>query len=315
MKKFAYLYNCYITLNNERTNLELHNFLDKVIPLPPQQRLKKIKYGDYTSKAMMPDSDQAKNRNRKIGFAKYRDRKPYEAEKGTDLAELIKKDVLEMTAAVFIPDIRLVAVEYNHYGPRVEAIAQYLSSFLPKTENAMWGIELIPVETKLGWNDISKSNDIRQIEIKLDISGKSKHFISKNNESQSLFVKLIRQTVNSHAEFGANTAKLCFGNGRKKIGIQSEQVLSLLELLAIESELFETVKIKYKSPTTKRIEDVDLKNEGVQSILLQNVNKNSNWEYICDEISDEYYELSKPGSSNYSNHSPFKPVRLPDIIK
>jgi hypothetical protein len=315
MKKFAYLYNCYITLNGDRTNIEFHKFLDKIIPLTPDKRLRRIKDGDFTSKAMMPDTDVATNRNRKIGFAKYRDRKPYEAAKGTDLAELIKKDVLEMTSAVFIPEGRLVAIEYNHHGPRAKAIANYLSSFLPSNDNQLWNVELVPVETKLGWQDISNSNDIRLITIKLDVAGKSKNFISKQTESESLLVKLIQQTVKSNMEFGANTATIVFGNGRQRSGIQSKQLLPLLELLEFSSDLFETVKIKYKSPETKQVEMVDLKNDGVRSIILENVDKNNNWEYICDQISDVFYEEKKPGINNFSKHVPFKPVVLPDIIK
>ncbi|QWU46401.1 DUF6731 family protein [Bacillus sp. NP247] len=315
MKKYAYLYNCYITLNGKRTDLAIDDFLDKIIPLSAQNRQRTIKGIDYISKAMMPEINSSKSRNRQIGFGKYRDHKPYEAKKGTDLAELIKKDILEMSSALFVPTQKLLIVEYNHYGPRINSIAQYLSSFLPKNANNTWDIEILPVETNLGWADIAKSDDIRQIEIKLDIAGKSKHFISKMNKPQSLLGKLIRETVETHSQFGANTAKLSFGNGRKKVGIQSEQLLSLLELLAYEeSELFETVKIKYKSDSTGRMEEVDLKHDGVKSMFLKNVDKNNNWEYICDEISNEYYEDREPASSNFSKHAPFKSIKFPGII-
>lgn len=315
LKKYAYFYNVYITLNGERTNISMEDFLDKIAPLFPQQRLKKIKYEDFTSIAKMPDSDPAKLLNRKVAFGKYRDRKPYEAQKGTDLAELIKKDVLEMTGALFVPNKRLCIVEYNHQGPRINNIALYLSSFLPKTEGSQWDIEFVPIETKLGWDDIAKSSDIRRIEITLDVAGKSRHFIKKSNQADSLFIKLIQQTVLSHMEFGANVAKLIFGNGRKKSGIKSEQLLSLLELVAFESELFESVRIKYFSPSTRRLEEVDLKNEGVQDLPLREVNNQSNWEYICDQTSEEYYNQNEPYSSNFTHHGPFKPARLPDIIK
>lgn len=116
-------------------------------------------------------------------------------------------------------------------------------------------------------------------------------------------------------EFGANTAKLIFGNGRKKGGIKSDQLLKLLELLSLESELFESVKIKYKSPSTKEIEEVDLKNESVKALILNNVQSNSNWEYTCNEISNEYYENNEPGKNNFLKHGALIPVKLPDIIK
>ncbi|PGU05383.1 DUF6731 family protein [Bacillus cereus] len=315
MQKFAYLYNCYITLNGKRTDIALDDFLDKIIPLDAIKRQKKIKGVDYISKGMMPEINSSKSRNRQIGFGKYRDHKPYEAEKGTDFAELIKKDILEMCSALFIPQQKLLVVEYNHYGPRINSIAQYLSSFLPKNDNDLWDIEILPVETDLGWSDLAKSNDIRKIEIKLDIAGKSKHFISKKNAPKSLLMNLIQETVKTHSQFGANTAQLCFGNGRKKVGIQAEHLLSLLELLAYEeSELFETVKVKYKSTSTGRMEEVDLKHDGVKSIILNNVDKNNNWEYICNEISNEYYVEKEPASSNFSKHAPFKSTKFPDII-
>jgi hypothetical protein len=315
MKKYAYLYNCYVTLNGERTNIELDDFLDKIIPLDPKEKFKSLSSGEFTFKAMMPDSNPATSRNRKIGFGKYRDRKPYESEKGTDIAELIKKDVLEMTSTLFIPRSRLAVIEYNHYGPRVNSIAQYLSSFFPKTDKEKWEIEFCPVESELGWEDIEISNDIRSIEIKLDISGRSRHFISKKQNPDSLLYELIRKTVEAHSDFGANTATLKFGNGKKRNGIKSRELLTLLELLELDSELFESVRIKYKSVIKREVVEIDLKNAGVKSISLQNVNNESNWEFVCNEISTEYYNSKEPGSTNFVKHGPFKPVSLPDIIK
>jgi hypothetical protein len=316
MNKYAYIYNVFLSCNGERTDISLDKFLDEIIPLAPEKRLKSLKYGDFLCKGMMPDTDPMKIQNRKIGFGKYRDRKPYEAEKGTDLAELINKDILEMSSALFIPEKFLCVIEYNHYGPKINTIAAYLNSYLPKTESEKWEIEFLPVESQLGWADISDSPDIKSIEIKLDISGKSRHFISKNDAPDSLLFQLIKNTVETHTEFGANNAKIMFSKGRKKDSqINKKQLLTLLELLELDSELFESVKIKYKSRTTKKTEEVDLKHAGIKSIKLENVDNTSNWEFICNELSTEYYSNHQPGSTEFNKYKPFKSKNLPDIIK
>ncbi|MED1923045.1 DUF6731 family protein [Bacillus velezensis] len=309
MEKQAYLYNCFVSFNGKKTDIAFDDLLDKIVTLEPAKKLKKINRDDYTSLSMIPMEN---SRIRRIGFGKYRTKKPYETDKGTDIVELIKKDVLEMSSAVFIPESRLAIIEYNHYGPRISAISDYLTSFLYKDDDNVWEVEFVPVESKLGWEDISASNDIKSLEIKLDIGGKSRHFISKTNNPESLFFKLIRNTVTTHSEFGANKATLSFSKGRRGDGFNKDNLMSLLELLELESELFETVKIKYLSPKTRKTETIDLKNVGVKGLYLNNVTINSNWEFICNEISQEY---SNNENSTYAKYGPFIPKRVSDVIK
>ncbi|MBT2574797.1 hypothetical protein J7E26_12665 [Bacillus sp. ISL-51] len=309
MEKQAYLYNCFVSFNGKKTDIVFDDLLDKIVTLKPEKKLKRINRDDYTSLGMIPE---AKSRIRKIGFGKYRNKKPYETDKGTDIVELIKRDVLEMSSAIFIPESRLAIIEYNHYGPRINAISDYLTSFLYKDDANIWEVEFVPIESKLGWEDISASKDIKNLEIKLDIAGKTRHFISKSNEPESLFFKIIRNTVTTHSEFGANKATLTFSKGRKGNGFDKNNLLSLLELLELDSELFETVKIKYLSPKTGKTETVDLKNVGVKGLYLNNVDINSNWEFICNEISQEY---SNTDNSIFTKYHPFVPKRVSDVIK
>ncbi|WP_282917090.1 hypothetical protein, partial [Bacillus altitudinis] len=118
MDKLAYLYNCFVSFNGQKTDIALDDLLDKIVTLRPEDKLKRIKKDDYTSLSMVPENS---SRIRKIGFGKYRNKKPYETDKGTDIVELIKRDVLEMSSAVFIPNSRLAIIEYNHYGPKMSA--------------------------------------------------------------------------------------------------------------------------------------------------------------------------------------------------
>ncbi|PRO42062.1 DUF6731 family protein [Bacillus sp. LLTC93] len=308
MNKQAYLYNCFVSFNGKKTDLAFDDLLDKIVTLKPEKKLKRVKQDDYTSLSMIPENN---SRIRKVGFGKYRNKKPYETEKGTDVVELIKRDVLEMSSAVFIPNSRLAIIEYNHYGPKMSAISDYLTSFLYKDDDNLWEVEFEPVESKLGWKDISASTDIKTLEIKLDIGGKSRHFISRANNPESLFFKLIKTTVTTHNEFGANKATLSFSKGRKGIGFNKDNLMSLLELLKLESELFETVKIKYLSPETRRTETIDLKNEGVKGLYLKNVTINNNWEFICNEILEEYPNNE---DSTYAKYGPLLPKRISDVI-
>lgn len=319
MKKDVYLYNIFITLNGEITDLAIDELLDKITPLEEGSRTKKVFKANYTCISQTPDLNLATSRNRKMGFGKYRTKNPYNAAGGIDNASLITNKLLEITSVVIIPTYRMLVAEYNHYGPRISAIAHYLSEFLPNDEENTWEVIILPIESELGWKDISKSKEINTVEITLDTAGASKHFLAKNSkqEIKSSIFDLLKQTVDLHSTIGSNVATIKLGKGRKKEALIVQELLPLLEVLAIEeSDAFMAVKITYRSPSKKRIETVNLKQAGVYTMEIENIETNSSWEFITNTISDTFYSKRRPKSNYFSkNYELITPeFEFPEII-
>ncbi|WP_144499785.1 DUF6731 family protein [Bacillus sp. FDAARGOS_235] len=311
MSRSIQYYNCFLTLNGEKTDTNISDFLDAIIVVDPPQRFKRTKYGPSAMIHMAPpvmDPRDPRFSNRRISVGKYRDRnKPYLGTMGTDRAIPIQDDVLELTSCVFIPEHYMVLIEYNHHGCRPTNIENYFNSFLPNNPQNQWAFELIPIQTTLGMRDIEQSNDIRNIEFKLDLVTGERRNIFRNGmeeqENTSLIGNIINTTVDSHLDFGANTASIAFGNGRQRLDvIQSQRLIELIRTLDFESEIFESVKVRYKSQTTNKVEDIDLKNEGVlKRIILDNEDQNG-WEYVSEETELDFYRNHRPGHTNYRDY-------------
>lgn len=316
MSRTIHYYNCFITKNGQPTNLSLCDLLDRIIVLADNERYKTINRNQMSLISMAhPDPNNHETaRNRTVAFCKYRDNKPFLGTKGTDRADEIDDDVLELTSVVFIPHHHMALVEYNHQGCRPKNISDYLSSFLPSTPEESWGVSFEVISAPLGFNDIRQSNDIRNIEFKLDITENT--FRAPQREENSLLGTLVALTRTSGTEVGANSATVSFGNGRKrKDVIEAQALIRLIEQLDLESELFESVKVKYSSPSTHRVEEIDIKNVGImKQIIMQNDDATA-WEYIGNEIQNNFYTNARPGRDAFARfRNAIINEQFPDIV-
>lgn len=262
--------------------------------------------------------DPTTAQNRKVAIGKYRDNKPYTGQRGTDTADRIDNDVLEITSAVFIPLSRMVLIEYNHFGARPGHIIQYLNTFLPNSDANRWEFELVAQEPDRGISDVEDSDDIRSIEFKLDIShGPIRNKEKNEKKRESLLMDIIDDSVKTHDVFGANVATLAFSNGRSRKDnvIKPDQLVDLVKELNLEDELFESVKVRYKSPKTGNIENIDLKNAGIlKKVIMKDEDGNSGWELVADEMQMDYYVNGRTGDSKYLALGPFEVKALPEIV-
>jgi len=304
MSRTIHFYNCFIKHNGTRTTINLSTFLDRVYLTDPNDKFRVLRVGEMSLPEMMqPDPNDVNTfQNRSVGIAKYREKKPYTGQKRTDQANVITADVLEMTSVVTIPQEYLMLIEYNHYGARPTHIQTYLDSFLPKTETDSWEVELIPIEPERGFNDVQASNDIRYIEFKMNLQVPLPR-LTVNEGEVSLLGELLQLTRDAHESFGANTATVCFGNGRhRQDTINAEDLITLLRTLDLDSDVFESVKVKYRSPQTRNIEFIDLKHAGILKRIILNDDDNNGWEYIATNISADYFANNRPGSGYYTRH-------------
>ncbi|UOE96044.1 DUF6731 family protein [Alkalihalobacillus sp. LMS39] len=289
-------FNCFLSKNGDRTNVSISDFLDGVISLEENVRFIENKYGSYSLIDMfMPNQNPNNNSlDRIVGFANYRDKKPFVGTRGRDERAEITGDVLELTTCMFIPTYHLAIIEYNHFGARPMHIEQYLNSFLPKVQGEAWQFELIPIETPASFREIRSSGDIRNIEIKLDLlSTDVGLFTGEEMNPQSISYRILHESYQAYRELGANVATLSLGQGRHRSNpMEFDSLISLLQVLDLQSDIFASVKVKYYNPNTRKVTTADLKNDGLlKKVILEN-NNSTAFESVGIGISKYYYEQS-----------------------
>jgi hypothetical protein len=83
----------------------------------------------------------------KLDFCKFRSKGPGRASRSTPTTSFQlghDERFSEETAVVYSPAAGYLALQYNHYGPRAAAIAQYLSQFLPDGMEYTFELQLDP---------------------------------------------------------------------------------------------------------------------------------------------------------------------------
>lgn len=295
-----YYYNAYVTFNGEKTNVPFEKILDQIAVLNPSQKFKETRHGEYSLIKMRLPIQNRDVTDRSVCFADYRARKPKIGERRSSRFEDIDDDVIESTNAFYQHSNKLFILEYNHYGAKAKQIEEYLTSFLPKTENNIWGIELIEIEAPIGLSDVLDSSDIRDIDIKLDVSSHQKKLLSQEEEPKSIThnIKLLKDIVAAQEELGGNIAQIHFGNGRKKDNLlDAEEVKKFLQVLDLESDLYISIRVKYYSNALSKINELDLKNV---SVLKEETTVDGDaWETVADKIEEYFYDYGRTGENKH----------------
>jgi len=307
MSTTIHFYNCFLRHNGNITNNSVSDFLDGVISLDEGQRFVDNELGEYSLIEMiMPTQNPNNNQlDRIVGFANYRDKKPFLGTRGTDQKQEINGDILELTTALFIPYYHLAIIEYNHFGARPKHIERYLNQFLPKEDGNHWDFEFMQIETQNSFNDIRQSNDIRNIELKLDLLSNQTNIFEEDVAQESITYRLLNSPIQAYRDFGANVATISLGQGRHKSNpMDFDTLLSLLQVIDLESDVFASVKVRYHSPTARRLVTADLKNEGVlKKVILEN-EEHTAFESIGFAISEYYYTQSnRLANQEWRNHA------------
>ncbi|MDH6561716.1 hypothetical protein A9985_07100 [Bacillus safensis] len=310
-------YNAYITFNGQKTTIPFFEILDGIFTLHAPQKYKEIKNTGFSLIQMkIPTQNYNDVNDRVVCFAHYRDgQKPYLGSKRSDRMDEIADDVIEKTTAVFQYTNKLFICEYNHYGAKPKNIENYLSTFLPKQENNEWGVTLVEVEPNIGIEDVRDSNDIRQVEFKLNLSTHQRNRFFINTVPDSVLGNLFRDTLRIQEKVGGNIAKITFGSGRKKSNrLDSQGIIDFINLLDLDSDLYESVKVRYFSNQLNSLYELDLKNAGVLKRSIEP--EGTSWEIIGDNIQQEFYDHGRPGEGRYTRfqNSLIVVEKLPSLV-
>lgn len=293
-----YYYNAYITLNGEKTTAPFSRLLDDVVILEDEQKFKETRHGEYSLLKMRLPTQNRDVNDRSVCFANYRDRKPKVGTRRSSRLDDIADDVIEPTNCFYQHNNKLFIMEYNHYGAKANQLETYLSSFLPNTENNIWGVELVEIEAPIGLSDVLDSEDIRLIDIKLDVSTAQGRRLNTDDGTQSIILNVIQDLTDAQALLGGNVAQVYFGNGRKKDNpLNPQEVKNLIAALDLDSDIYISIKIKYYSNQLRKVNELDLKNV---RILKQEVEfEGDSWETVADTLEETFYDNGRVGENNH----------------
>jgi hypothetical protein len=316
MKRTLHYYNCFITFNGEKTTIPFSRLLDNVYLLDEDIKYREIKTGAYSLVKMKLTTENLLDVNdRVLCFANYRTKKPFLGNRRSDRLDEINDDVVESTTCFYQYTNKLMVFEYNHFGARPKHIERYLSTFLPKQENAYWDIEFIEVEPPIGLADVRNTNNVTSIDFKLDLSSNQRRQITRRNAPASITANLFSRAVDAHTLIGGNTARITFGNGRKRENhLDTQQIIDLLNVLDLDSDLYESIRVKYFSRELNGNHEIDLKNAGVLKKILE-IDGDA-WRVTGDTIERNFYEGGRTGEYAHRQYDEELIVmnNLPELI-
>lgn len=303
MSNTIYFYNVFITKDGQKTTISVPDFLDSIIVLGEKNRFIKNSYGEFSMIEMLPPNNNydGNTLDRVVGFAQYREKKPFSGQKGTDKRNEIKDDIFELTTSLFIPSYHLMVTEYNHFGARPNHIEHYLNSFLPIDKG--WCIEFVPIKVEDSLNSVLKAQEIKSIEIKLDLGSYHSNLFEKIPQKIQSITSAISNVAGEFKKTGAQVATIVLGQGRKKEQLELKQILLLLEVLETESDAIASVKVKYIANGEKKAQEVNLKNSGILKATYANPNNYTAFETVAILISSFYYSHSQRiASGKFTEH-------------
>ncbi|WHE06044.1 hypothetical protein PGH24_07620 [Thermoanaerobacterium thermosaccharolyticum] len=303
MSRTIKFYNVAIFKNGQKTNINFLNFIDKLSFITWENRVRKIE-DDITALFPLYFIDNLPE-VRIIPIGKFRrNYKPFIGSITTSKLSSIKNDVIELVTMVYSQKYMTAILEFNNYGSKQKNIEEYFNSFLPRT-NDKWEVKLIPIISNKSKDDIYKSEQVRYIEIKLKLDEYTADIINNNikfdkeNSVLNLF-----DNVEDASSLEAKIMRIEFGVGRShKATMNLETVKMLLEMLNINHDCIESVKVRYRDRRTKKTDTIDLKNmnQQLQEKILENENTNPAPEYIGNIMGEFFNSYEATLIESYEN--------------
>ncbi|MGP4070664.1 DUF6731 family protein [Halobacillus sp. B29] len=294
MSRTVKFYQVAIYENEEKTNIPVGKFLDLAGLADWVDRLRRI---DGYPTAIKKIDLHSKNPNYRIlPFVKYRqDYKPYlgDIQSPQELDE-VKKDIIEMVTIVHDENTDVFAIEGSMHGVKQSGIEKYLNTFLPKDENGYpeFQIVLSPIMSYKGMEDLKSSSQIRSIELTLSLSEYHMgHFEDSMNEDEKPANKVLsslRKIGSAKEELEANKVRMVFGvdNGKHNT-MRLDAALAMLEMLQMNMNSVDTLKVRYRDSETGELDNADLKNNGgplKDKIFENNPASYPGWQLVGAEI-------------------------------
>ncbi|MCW6666962.1 hypothetical protein NHG34_05295 [Aerococcaceae bacterium NML190938] len=246
-------YHIFVCKDKEYTDYPIQNVFDFIMSCTPQERLRELPlYGHLTMHKMKDPMSETPKSNRTVWMSKYRREKPYEGQEGTDIAELIKGDVLEPVVMHLVSKLNLLIVQFNSMGPRKGSIEAYLNQFINSGEEK-WNIKLIPIIDESAMSKIKKANKITGLRLEVLNKGFNRNELFKDSEEHQGFLNNIKEILDKQVKFSesidgyTSTLEIKKGRyGRKEIGLAMNVIIGLLENTNVDYDSLLSLKVDIK---------------------------------------------------------------------
>ena len=268
VSNIVYFYHVAIYENNQKTDLNFLEVVDKVNIIMWHNRVRKINEKIVAMFPLAYNNYYIDKRIVPIGLFRT-NYKPYVGNVRTPNYKEIQNHIVEMVTMLYDPNYYLAVVNFNSF-LREKSIEDYFSSFLPRN----FEIKLIPISYMRTIEDVKRTAEIRSIEIKLKLNDYEEKLVRENVITDYLTLGGLFDSINeTAAKLDVKTLKIHLGVGNSRnASLNIKAVLTLLQLLNIDSNKIESIKVRYKYMENNEYDTVDLKKLGQQ--LKDNIFEN-----------------------------------------
>jgi hypothetical protein len=296
MSRTILFYNVILTRNGNKTNASLVDLIDRIITVDWCNRLRRIN-GNPTGIFDLHVPNGLHD-SRIIALGKFRqDYKPFIGHVSTQRLEAIRSDIVEMVTILAVARYQLVVTEYNLYGLRYRGIEEYFNSFLPVVEGEKWEVNLIPIYSRRGIEDIERSEQVRFLEMKLNLSNIMQDLWvngAQNVDDNRTLFGLFTNIPNVNDELDAQSVRIEFNSGQgRNQTLNLNTVMHILHMLNIDNEAIDSLKVRFRDSRSNRLDTINLKNSGGQlkdKILDNDSLRNPSWEYIGNQMLTKFFD-------------------------
>ncbi len=308
MSKTINFYNIAIFKNGIKTDIDLLRFIDQIAGFNWDQKVRRI---DNNLAAMFPMHLNETYRDKRIiPFGKFRrDYKPFLGNISNSALRAIQNDddVVELVTMVFDQRYRTAVLDFNIQGLKAKDIEAYFNSFFHRIEGEEWEVKFVPVKSAIGRENIDRSRQIRYLEIKLKLDRYNNNILNQgmevDNDDSRLILNVLDSFNANRTNLDAKTLKLEFNVGQgQQATMNLDTVKQLLDLLNLDAEYIESVKVKFRDNATNKLDTIDLKNVGKQykdKILENDDIKNPGSEYVGHTVLVSYHNYEGTLSSSH----------------
>ena len=215
MSKSVHFYNVGIYNNEILTDFSFLDLVDKIKVAQSNRNNVLRKINDKII-ASYPFVYNKNDKIRVMPFGKFRlEFKPFVGDfTESDLSRIDKK-VIELSTIYYNETYMTACIVYNPYGLRIEDFQEYFNSFLTNDEINKWKIIFEPIIINRGLEKIKKSNQVKTIQLALNLRSNQKDFIKQgvtdgDLDAFNVFTRKVKD------DFQANTLSISFGISRGK---------------------------------------------------------------------------------------------------
>ena len=322
-------YNIFLEKDGKKTNYKLSSLFDYIFSQSPSDRtitlgsqrhvvlqaVRNTQHGRKSDGSTLEHHEYIQG-NRTAWIGKFSLEKPYEGVIGKDNIRKIDGDLFQPNTCLYIPDSYLFLMEYNFLGPNMGQVEEYLTSFIKSNiPKSKFAVKLVPISKESIRDLLPSSESIRELKITIKNEGfqLSSLFPNIDQKQKSLLEKLVGGMVEVSNELDINTTTILLKKSRYKREMNVQKIDSILKLLNANDKNLISAKVKFKSPITHVVEELDLKHDGYLT-SEKSVGNSTTFEGLANLLTEHYYdEVNRQADDKFLEFGDLLPINLSEI--